>query len=306
MTTSRVGTDCSGIEAPIQALKNLGIKYSHEFSSELDKYVIKSIKANYNPKIIYGDMTTRNHSELPDIDLYVCGFPCQSFSLAGSKRGLDDPRGKIFFHCVATIKAKQPKYFVLENVKGLLTLQGGEIFREMLKIFDKSLRNYKIYWKILNTKDYGIPQNRERLFIVGIRESKTPFVWPDPLQLTERELERKLIECIDFSDTCAVPIPTTRRELFERIPNNSKFINMCFSKASFIASGIVSPCLTTSGSWCVPLHRYANVKEYLALQGFPTDFKQVVSDTQLKKQIGNSISVCILEKIFQNLLKSQI
>ena len=124
----RVGTDCSGIEAPIQALMQMNIPFKHVFSSDIDKYCIKSIKANYEPEIIFGDkdgsfpegdITKRNIDNVPDIDLYVCGFPCQPFSMAGERKGFEDRRGNVFFSCLEVIEKKQPKYFILENVKGL-------------------------------------------------------------------------------------------------------------------------------------------------------------------------------------------
>ena len=93
----RVGTDCSGIEAPIMALKQLKIPFYHEFSSEIDKHCIASIKANYKPKIIFGDIKKRKIKDVPDIDLYVCGFPCQPFSMAGERNGIEDSRGTIFY-----------------------------------------------------------------------------------------------------------------------------------------------------------------------------------------------------------------
>ena len=197
----RVGTDCSGIEAPIQALKQLKIPFRHVFSSEIDKYCIESIKANYKPEIIFGDkegdfpegdIRKRNIKDVPDIDLYVCGFPCQPFSQAGERRGLDDERGNVFFSCLKVIKEKQPKYFILENVKGLVSNDKGRTFRIIIKKLSTLEKyGYIIKYKVLNTRDYGIPQNRERLFIVGTKEN---FEWP------KKKKMKPLYKFIDFTD----------------------------------------------------------------------------------------------------------
>ena len=123
-------------------------------------------------------MKDRKIDDLPNIDCYVCGFPCQPFSTAGDRKGVNDKRGIIFFECLKVIQKKKPKYFILENVKGLLTINEGKTFECIIE----SLQNLKIYnveWKILNTKDYGIPQNRERVFIIGIQKSlKKKYKWP--------------------------------------------------------------------------------------------------------------------------------
>jgi DNA (cytosine-5)-methyltransferase 1 len=165
----RIGTDCSGIEAPIVALQQLKIPFVHEFSSEIDKYCISTIKANFNPKIIFGDMKQRKLKDIPDIDMYVCGFPCQPFSIAGKRDGIHNPRGTIFWECLRVIKYKKPIIFVLENVKGLLSIDNGETFKNMMDEL-KKIKIYNVDWKILNTADYGIPQSRKRVFIVGIRK----------------------------------------------------------------------------------------------------------------------------------------
>ena len=113
----RIGTDCSGIEAPIQALKQLGIPFEHKWACEIDHYARRSILANYQPEIIYEDITKRNHSELPDIDIYVCGFPCQSFSLMGKKLGTSDPRGNIMMHCIDVIKKNCSTRWVIKALQ---------------------------------------------------------------------------------------------------------------------------------------------------------------------------------------------
>jgi DNA (cytosine-5)-methyltransferase 1 len=121
-----IGTDCSGIEAPIQALSQLNIPFHHKWSCEIDKFARQSIQSNYEPEIMFTDITQRDHSLLPDIDLYVCGFPCQPFSLMGLKRVTEDPRSNIMIQCIETIKSKLPNLFILENVKNFKFIQKGE------------------------------------------------------------------------------------------------------------------------------------------------------------------------------------
>ena len=124
----RIGTDCSGIEAPIEALKQLKIPFQHLFACEIDQYARESILANYQPQILFEDITKRDHSKLPDIDIYACGFPCQPFSLMGKKGGSNDPRSNIMLHCIEVIKQKTPKVFILENVKNFSIYgKGGSI-----------------------------------------------------------------------------------------------------------------------------------------------------------------------------------
>lgn len=295
----RVGTDCSGIEAPIQALKQLKIDIEHIFSSDIDKYARKSIIANYEPKILYEDMLVDR--KLDDIDLYICGFPCQPFSHAGHRKGTDDKRGKIFWECLKVINEKKPKIFILENVRGLLSIEKGETFKEILKCLEE-LKDYKIQWKLLNTRDYGIPQNRERLYIIGIsndyynKKLKGNFEWPQKIKL------KSLKNYIDKQDNNKQEIPKSYLDMFSKIPKDSQFINISFKDHTYPNSNKFAPCIMASNKlWCVPKHRYANIKENLSLQGFPIDFKQDVSNYQFKKQIGNSMSVNVLKKLFNSL-----
>ena len=305
----KVGTDCSGIEAPIQALEQMNKSFVHKFSSDIDKFCIKSIKANYNPEIIFGDkegdypegdIRKRNIDEVPDIDLYVAGFPCQPFSMASGKnrKGSADERGDVFWGCYKTITEKQPKYFILENVKGLLNVDKGETWKVISKALE-DLENlgYKVQWKVLNTKDYGIPQNRERLYIVGTKGKE--FIFPEKTEMKD------LKTFVDYDDKTEVqPSPYCLPYWYKcekSIFVDTQFIRMntCFPNGHKIC-----PCICTRGShYNVLMKRYANKKELLSLQGFPKDFKQVVSKTQMNKQIGNSMSVNVLKSIFENLLE---
>ncbi len=309
----RVGTDCSGIEAPIQALKNLGIPFSHEFSSDIDKFCIQSIKANYEPKVLFGDpegafpdgdITTRDIKDVPGIDLYVCGFPCQPFSAAGRKNGFAHESGNVFWSCFEVIKTKKPKYFILENVKGLLSNDKGKTWKTVRGALNE-LDDYTVEWKILNTKDYGIPQNRERLFIVGRKGSSTPFNWPPP-----EPLVRKLSEYVDTTITDRKQY-SEAREAYMKKYEGHVFLDLGWvtmdnrrNQYSRLGKEIASCLCAVSKIVCLHdgLHRDATCGELLQLQGFPSSFKQVVSKTQMTKQIGNSMSVNVLEKIVKKFI----
>ena len=133
--------------------------------SEIDKYAIKVYERNFNGHTNYGDATTINPKDLPDFDLLVGGFPCQAFSIAGKRKGFDDTRGTLFFDIARILSKKRPKHLVLENVKGLLSHDSGKTFQTILGILADL--GYAVEWQVLNSKDFGVPQNRERVIIVG-------------------------------------------------------------------------------------------------------------------------------------------
>jgi len=296
--TLKIGTDCSGIEAPIQALKQLGIPFEHMFSCEVDKYCLLSLRANYDIPIIFDNISTRDIGLVPDIDLYICGFPCQPFSQAGKLKGLSDTRGTVFNNCLEVIKSKRPKYFVLENVKNILTHDKGNTWNVINTELDKlSELGYNISWKLMNTREYGIPQNRERVYIVGTKSFG--FSWPD-----------KVTDCIDVRDlidhTDKSKIEWKRKTNINSVSDDAVFVDVDFLHyTTYPNANKYSPCVVARGSslWCVPYHRYATPTELGRLQGFSPDFKQVVSNSQMKKQYGNSMSVNVLVKIFEKLLE---
>jgi DNA (cytosine-5)-methyltransferase 1 len=302
----RIGTDCSGIEAPIQALQQLGIPFIHEWSSDIDKYCIQSIKANYYPKRIYGDqdgfypdgdITNRDHSTLPDIDLYVCGFPCQPFSDAGLRKGFNDRRGNVFWSCISVIRTKKPSYFILENVRGLLHHDKGNtwkvIWNEIQTLKDIG---YTVQWKVLNTRHYGIPQNRERVYIVG---TKKDFQWPDKLEC------KPISDYVELADTSTHPITKRHQQIIDKINKDKCFIDLAFGSSKnrlYSNAHLYCGCITSSSRiWCVPMTRYANVIELQSLQGIQ-NLHQVVSTTRLKKQIGNSMSVNIISQLLLKII----
>ena len=133
--------------------------------SEIDKYAVSIYEKHYPNHINYGDATRIRTSELPDFDLLVGGFPCQAFSIAGKRRGFDDTRGTLFFEIARILKDKRPRYFLLENVKGLLYHNQGETFKTILEVLTDL--GYNVQWEIYNSQYYGTPQRRERIFLKG-------------------------------------------------------------------------------------------------------------------------------------------
>ena len=301
-----IGTDCSGIEAPIEALKRVcstypKLNYVHKFSSEINEYAIKYIKENHNPEILFNNIQTRKTIDIPDIDIYVSGFPCQPFSRANKFKTNVDPRLNLFINCLEVITHKLPKIFILENVKTLITLNNGLYFNEILNGLNKN-NKYHISWKVLNTKDYGIPQNRERLYIIGIRRDvlKVPFNFPKEVKM------KPLKQFIDGNDNSRYKILESNKELLNNIPKDSIFIDVGFRNAKFPKSNVWAPCITAQPNmWCVPKQRKANIKEYLMLQGFPINVKhESISDHQMKIRIGNSMTVDVIEKLLIECLRS--
>ena len=201
----KIGTDFSGIGSPEAALRRLNLPHKNVFACEIDKFAKQSYLELNDPDTFYEDITTRNHSEVEQLDLYVAGFPCQAFSYAGKRKGFaDETRGTLFFDVAEFIRVNQPNCFILENVRGLVSHDKGKTFQTITDILSNgggSLNGqvgldtidnglgYHVYYKILNTKNFGIPQNRERIFIVGFKNWRE-FRFPKefPLDITLKDL----------------------------------------------------------------------------------------------------------------------
>jgi len=301
----KIGTDCSGIEAPTPALNNIKSKYKLDykfiFACDIDDYVIQYHKNNHKCKKFFTDITKRNIKDVPNINLYIAGFPCQPYSRANKYKDTNDKRKNIFYNCYEVIKEKKPKIFLLENVKTLLTNNKGETFKNIMNELE-DLKIYDIFYKVLNTNEYSIPQCRDRLFIVGIKKScrKNQFSWPLPKKL------QPLQNFIDKKEYPKELIKETNKALFKRIPKESVFVDIGFRNANYPNSDKWAPCITAQANmWNVKKQRRATVDEYLMLQGFPLNkINQTVSDHRFKKLIGNSMSVNVIELILIQCFKS--
>jgi len=199
----KVGSDFSGIGSPEVALKNLGIDIEHVFACDVDEYAKKSFLEIHKPNVFFDDIRNRNHGSVERLDMYFAGFPCQAFSIAGKRKGFDDIRGTLFFDTAEFIRINRPKVFVLENVKGLLNHDKGNTYQTIIDVlsngggtvnsqmsfdmFEDGL-GYHLHTCLLNTKDFGLPQNRERIFIVGF-DKFAEFRIPKGFELTKKLID---------------------------------------------------------------------------------------------------------------------
>ena len=308
----------SGIGAFEKALKNIGVDYDLVGYSEIDKYASKSYAAihNVDESMNLGDITKINEKELPkDIDLITYGYPCQDISLAGKQKGLFNEDGSktrsgLFFDALRIIEEIQPRVAIAENVKNLVGKKFKPQFDIILDSLDKA--GYNNYWQVLNAKDYGIPQNRERVFIVSIRKDvDNGFKFPKavPLQLRLKDmLDDEVDEKFYLS-----------KEQIDRI-NNSNFMQekKRLQEKDYVdtllARDYKDPKCVAHGTVTATIQNYRirklTPKECWKLMGFDDeDFEKaekVNSNTQLYKQAGNSIVVDVLENIFIELFKQNI
>lgn len=214
----KVATVCTGVGAPEMALRMMGVKHEIAFGCEIDKYARTTYQANFNPHTMYTDMTKESwKGDHYYADLFVGGIPCQAFSLAGKRLGELDPRGLLFYNFYDYVDKQRPKAFVIENVKGLLSDNNGKTFQNWIQLLARSVNTqeilfphadslrYNLHYTVLNAKDFGLPQNRERVFIVGIREDlpntfRFPVGWPLEIRLKD-VLESEVDEKYYLSDT---------------------------------------------------------------------------------------------------------
>jgi len=306
--TLKCGTGFSAIGASEQGSKNLNINHSNEFMIEIDKYAQKTYLANFTVKSVHSDITKVDPKELPDIDLFVFGSPCQSFSIQGMRRGMNDTRGTLIYNGLSILKEKSPKYFIYENVKGMINHDNGKTFAVIKAAFEEL--DYNISYQVLNAKNYGAAQNRERLFIVGIRKDiKQKFTFPKP-QPVSNCVNNYITKGSDFSnylfDEEVVPHVSKKQTDIQH-----KFDIPRLSYASdkrVISTNGIAPCFLAGNTKCKfydevnGLFRYLTEDELKHIQGFPEDFKFPVSKSQTRKQIGNSIYVGVLEAILKNLV----
>lgn len=290
-----------GIRRPFQKLGGKCV-----FSSEIDKFAVETYKANWN-ETPSGDITKIDEKNIPEFDILLAGFPCQAFSIAGKRQGFSDTRGTMFFEIERILEYHKPKCFMLENVKGLLSHNNGETIKIMLDILENKLK-YKVYYKVLNAKDFGVPQNRERIIIVGFKNHNIDFEFPEPTRTPTRLgdiLENNVDDKYTISDALWASHQRRKREHQEK---GNGFGYSLFNENSEYTSTLSARYYKDGSEILIEQKdknpRKLTPREAARLQGFPDDFKIVVSDTQSYKQFGNSVPTKMIEAVARNIYKA--
>ena len=279
--------------------------------SEIDRYASQIYQAHFPSHKNYGDITRIDAADLPDFDLYVGGFPCQAFSIAGKRAGFNDTRGTLFFDVARILEIKRPKHFLLENVKGLLSHDDGRTFKTIIATLVQL--GYGVEWQVLNSKDFGVPQNRERVFIVGHLGGECRYqIFPlrsDGGETTQTigtiEQGAQGIATRHLGRNGALISPIASTVQVAEIPHISiGTINRGEFKNTDIALTIPAsyykghdnhgarPMLRSSSR----IRRLTPI-ECERLQGFPDGWTEGVSDTQRYKTLGNAVTVNVIEAV---------
>ena len=311
-------------------LEALGFEYVG--GCENDKYAVESYKNHFGDGEV-SDITKIDPKTLPDFDLFCAGFPCQAFSIAGNRKGFEDTRGTLFFEIARILKAKKPKYFILENVKGLLSSDKGETMKIIVKTLEEL--GYGLDWKVLNSKDFGLPQNRERIFIIGKLDANLfwrfdwrfkkyePKVLNDILEkdvdekyfVSDEKWDKRKNSKFDSAKNSCHTQNDIASTLCARDYKDPKLIKVGEigkngqGERIYDSNGIAQTITGMGGGGGAKTGLYEvksrvrklTPRECWRIQGFPDSYKIIVSDSQAYKQIGNSLSVPVITAIGRNL-----
>lgn len=277
------------------------------FSSEWDKFAQQTYAANFGDTP-HGDITQVELAAVPRHDILIGGFPCQPFSHAGLKRGFEDTRGTLFFDVARIIDHRKPSMVLLENVKGFTTHDKGRTMAVVKETLEDL--GYNVFHKVLNAKDFGVPQNRERVFIVAINKKKMGsigFEFPTPKKV-ETQVGDILDAEVDEKYTISNKLwAGHKRRLKEhRAKGNGFGYSLFHAKSPYTST--ISARYYKDGSEILIEQKDANPRkltprEAARLQGFPEKFKIPVSDNQAYKQFGNSVAVPVIQAIAKNMVK---
>lgn len=282
----------SGIGGLDQGFIDAG--YDVIWANDFDRYAVKTYKANYKNEIILGDINKIPLDEIPDCDVLIGGFPCQAFSMMGEQRGFEDARGTLFFRIAEVLKykiekGKKPRAVILENVRALKTHDHGRTFKTIKRILNDDL-GYKVYDDILNSADYGVPQTRNRTYIVCFSNSNAEFSYPNKISLTytmQDILETNVDNKYFLSDKILPTILSNGTGGYKaKSEIDLKIARPLCATMAKMHRACQDNYVTQNGKV-----RRLTPRECARLQGFADDFVIPVSDCQAYKQFGNAVTI---------------
>jgi len=274
------------------------------FTSEWDQHAQKTYQANFG-EIPYGDITKILPEEIPNFDMLLAGFPCQPFSQAGLKKGFEDTRGTLFFDITRIIKYHNPSVVFLENVRNL----AGHDHGNTLEVIKGTLENlgYNVFVEVLNAKDFGVPQNRARIYIIGFKD-KVDFKFPKPSKKFTKVwdiLDKNVDSKYTISDKLWAGHQRRKKEHREK---GNGFGYSLFDETSEYTSTMSARYYKDGSEILIKQEsqnpRKITPREASRLQGFPKDFKIPVSDTQAYRQFGNSVAVPVIKALAHRIVET--
>ena len=289
------------------------------YAEEFDSFLFVTFEKKFSIKVDCRDIRLVKPEEVPDVDGYLFGFPCQAFSVAGYRLGFEDPkdRGNLFFEVMRIVHEKHPRFLFAENVKNLVGHDGGKTFKVILEALQ--VEGYKYRYQVLNAMEYGnVPQNRERIYIVAFRDEEDyqRFAFPDPVPL-----KKKLADIIDFENKLPEKYYYTagkyKGDIYDQLVAAMDDPDTVYQwRRKYVRknmSGVVPTLTANQGEGghnvCLIKTPYGIRKmtphECFNAQGFPSDFKlPVQADSRLYKQAGNSVCVSVINRIAENMMQA--
>ncbi len=282
------------------------------YANDIDKSACITYETNFG-KIDNRDIETVGMNEIPDFDVLLAGFPCQPFSMIGKRDGLKDKRGKVFFQILKVLNAKKPTAFLLENVKNLIRHDDGKTFEVIRNDLENSGDGYNLFYDVLDSRNFGVPQHRERIYIVGIKKSiPVSFVFPKKARYVKKKILRQILEKnVSENYYLSEKYYTCLVKHKERHSKKGSGFGFAILDPDGISNTLVSGNMGRERNLikdvpCVKNHwgvRKLTIRECARLQGFPESFKLPVPMTQAYKQLGNAVTVPVIKSIATEISK---
>ncbi|WP_426579029.1 DNA cytosine methyltransferase [Bacillus altitudinis] len=287
------------------------IQAGHEiiWANDIDSDAVKTYRFNIGSHIIEGDLKDIPSSKIPYGDIVIGGFPCQGFSMANKYRVIDDERNSLYREFYRVIRDKQPRYFVAENVRGILSLGKGEVIAQIVQDFESA--GYRVKYKLFNLADYGVPQIRQRVILLGVRsdiKEDVPFPVPEYSKTGEGNMKTWVTIGEALKD---IPEPTEDCNIYNHVYSEYKVTNRNFTGHRLTDPNKPSPTILARGNGGGGVvviqhpnnHRRMSIRETAIIQTFPMDFVFNGSKTSCYRQVGNAVPplfACLLAENFNN------